>query len=309
MITPTIKQTLAEWNIPLQTSQPLRGGINSQVFLINQQWVLKQYSSLSRFNRETKAFKLFKGLNISQTPQLIQSSKNSLTSLLSYIDGQKIKIPNTNDIDQCIQFIIQINKLTPQNTTSATDACFSPSDIIMTIKKRLNNFQKHSTNATLHHFLNTKLTPVFKKIDPQLNTPKLAFEHWILSPSDIGFHNAIQQNQQLYFFDFEYFGLDDPAKFICDFLLHPGMSLDQNLRQHFYQSALNWFPKYPDLGFAIQQSWQLQAIKWCLIILNSFLKNPLNEKICLLQLAKAETLLNYIIQYQHLPYPEFAIYE
>ena len=39
----------------------------------------------------------------------------------------------------------------------------------------------------------------------------------ILSPSDFGLHNTISKKNKLYFFDFEYFGWDDPIKLICDF--------------------------------------------------------------------------------------------
>ena len=47
-----------------------------------------------------------------------------------------------------------------------------------------------------------------------------------LSPSDFGFHNTLRRpDGELAFLDFEYFGWDDPAKTITDFLLHPGMQL------------------------------------------------------------------------------------
>ena len=40
-----------------------------------------------------------------------------------------------------------------------------------------------------------------------------------LSPSDFGFHNAIRRaDGRLAFVDFEYFGWDDPAKLVADFL-------------------------------------------------------------------------------------------
>src|SRR6266480_4587472 len=56
----------------------------------------------------------------------------------------------------------------------------------------------------------------------------------ILSPSDFGFHNAIRRpDGTLAFVDFEYFGWDDPAKTIVDFLLHPGMSVADTLKRRF----------------------------------------------------------------------------
>ena len=53
-----------------------------------------------------------------------------------------------------------------------------------------------------------------------------------LSPSDFGFHNAIcDVNGVYHFVDFEYFGWDDPAKMICDFILHPGMDLPNKYKK------------------------------------------------------------------------------
>ena len=43
----------------------------------------------------------------------------------------------------------------------------------------------------------------------------------ILSPSDVGFHNMLQSSLIYYFIDFEYAGLDHPAKLFCDFILQP----------------------------------------------------------------------------------------
>ena len=42
-----------------------------------------------------------------------------------------------------------------------------------------------------------------------------------LVPSDFGFHNALRRpDGTLAFFDFEYFGWDDPVKLTADVLLH-----------------------------------------------------------------------------------------
>ena len=58
----------------------------------------------------------------------------------------------------------------------------------------------------------------------------------ILSPSDFGFHNSLKtKKDQIIFFDFEYFGKDDPVKLAADFLLHPGMTL--NLQQKKIQDS------------------------------------------------------------------------
>ena len=42
-----------------------------------------------------------------------------------------------------------------------------------------------------------------------------------ISPGDFGFHNVVKTVKGLCFLDFEFSGLDDPAKTLCDFILHP----------------------------------------------------------------------------------------
>ena len=66
--------------------------------------------------------------------------------------------------------------------------------------------------------------------------------HRTLSPSDFGFHNAIRRSDDvLIFIDFEYFGWDDPAKTISDFLLHPAMQLNEEHSQMFLSNCTNVF--------------------------------------------------------------------
>ncbi|MFX9699951.1 hypothetical protein ABTP10_19680, partial [Acinetobacter baumannii] len=68
-----------------------------------------------------------------------------------------------------------------------------------------------------------------------------------LSPSDFGFHNAVQRPEgQIVFVDFEYFGWDDPVKLTCDFMLHPGMDLPDDLAQRFRRGMARLFRAQAD---------------------------------------------------------------
>ena len=55
---------------------------------------------------------------------------------------------------------------------------------------------------------------------------KLKKKDLILSPSDFGFHNIVKKKQKLYFFDFEYSGVDDPVKLICDYICQPDYKIN-----------------------------------------------------------------------------------
>ena len=100
-----------------------------------------------------------------------------------------------------------------------------------------------------------------------------------LSPSDFGFHNALRRSDgTIVFLDFEYFGWDDPAKTISDFLLHPAQNLDPSLKDHFLKKMLNSFSKSPFLQERLSVFYPLYALKWCLILLNEFLVSELQRR-------------------------------
>ncbi|MFP6749711.1 MAG: hypothetical protein VCD66_19215 [Alphaproteobacteria bacterium] len=93
-----------------------------------------------------------------------------------------------------------------------------------------------------------------------------------LSPSDFGFHNAIRRSDgRLEFIEFEYFGWDDPVKLVADFLLHPGMGLDGELRRRFRCGAAAVFGGDHGFDARLRALFPLYALRWCLIVLNEFL--------------------------------------
>jgi hypothetical protein len=93
-----------------------------------------------------------------------------------------------------------------------------------------------------------------------------------LSPSDFGFHNAIRRpDGALAFVDFEYFGWDDPAKTVVDFLLHPGMTISQPLKQRFADRFVDAFAFVPELAARARLVYPMFGLKWCVILLNDFL--------------------------------------
>ena len=55
---------------------------------------------------------------------------------------------------------------------------------------------------------------------------KIAQNETIISPSDFGFHNMLI-GKKCSFLDFEYAGIDDAAKLICDFICQPDLQLNK----------------------------------------------------------------------------------
>jgi len=128
-----------------------------------------------------------------------------------------------------------------------------------------------------------------------------------LSPSDFGFHNALRRTDGIVFLDFEYFGWDDPAKMIADFLLHPAMELAQDLKRRFMAQVLTNFNDNHHLAVRVEIVYPLFGLKWCLILLNEFIPRELQrrgfaqgEEVCsderrARQLRQAKALLDHLM--------------
>src|SRR5439155_8394299 len=137
-----------------------------------------------------------------------------------------------------------------------------------------------------------------------------------LSHSDFGFHNGLRQpDGRIIFLDFEYFGWDDPAKMIADFLLHPAMDLSAQAKKNFACALFQRFADWPGLVPRVESVYPLFGLKWCLIFLNEFLPAPLARRqfaalataerstLQMQQLAKAQAMLTRIRgEYRSLSY-------
>ena len=137
-----------------------------------------------------------------------------------------------------------------------------------------------------------------------------------LSPSDFGFHNALRRtDSQIVFLDFEYFGWDDPAKMLSDFLLHPASGLNVTLKRRFADNIFARFKNSCDLSRRVEVVCPLFGLKWCLIFLNEFIPELLlrrgfvgepggeEAEVQAEQLEKARTMLGRISrEYRHFSY-------
>ncbi len=210
--------------------------------------------------------------------------------------GYALTCPNVNpdtvcesDIRTLCDFLIRLDGLKDKPGTEklppASEAYFTVPDVIRNIRKRLNLLTEVENSGReyipLAKFLKQTLVPLFNHIigrsrvwlaDNNMdgNRP-LSYAERTLSPSDFGFHNAIRLTDgSLVFLDFEYFGWDDPAKLIIDFVLHPAMTLRHSLKRQFAESMTSHFEHSGLLKSRIGILYPLFGIKWSLILLNEF---------------------------------------
>ena len=88
----------------------------------------------------------------------------------------------------------------------------------------------------------------------------------IISPSDVGIHNALMYKEKAYFIDFEYAGFDSIFKLIADTLLVPSQTIDKTI----ITFLMKGFSSLIDLDKSKKQLYltaKVYRFKWMLIML------------------------------------------
>jgi hypothetical protein len=127
-----------------------------------------------------------------------------------------------------------------------------------------------------------------------------------LSPSDFGFHNALQAaDGSIVFLDFEYAGWDDPARMAADFFAQIAVPVPPVHLDHFLAACLAPFPGAADLSLRARLLRPVYQVKWCCIALAVFLPTSLARRLFAdsraeighlkqAQLFKAQQILNLL---------------
>ena len=288
---------------PLSMSA-LGGGRNSQVFRLDMEdgraLALKAYfrhagDPRDRLGTEFRALTFLWEQGIRCVPQPLAFDTVAGLGLFEFIEGIQQKVPSDADVDAAWRFLVTLKTLSTvpsaQRLPNASEAHFSLQIVAEHIENRLarlTNVDLELAEASgLSQFLDSDLVPAWRGLldDCRQGCRRsgLSFEAPLpqaqrtLSPSDFGFHNALKRQEGMVFLDFEYFGWDDPAKMLADFLLHPGMELSLGHRQRFAAGLLDHM-ELEHLAQRTRLCFPLFGIKWCLILLNEFLKGPLDRR-------------------------------
>ena len=237
---------------------------------------------------------------------------------------------------QALDFLLALRALArrgdAQSVGPASEACFSIDAILDNVHTRLARLRALPTEApgvpALLRFLGDRFVPFAATLDDwsadaarAAGIPRGAdvdTADRTLSPSDFGFHNALRgASGRLVFVDFEYFGWDDPAKTLVDFLLHPGMNVTDDQKRAFASGLLAGFSDVARLPARARIVYPLFGLKWCLILLNEFVPEHLRRRsfasaaaesrtdLLGPQLSRAERLLDRLnAEYRHNSYFE-----
>ena len=327
-------------NRPVHSMMKIAGGRNSQVYRVTRAGLPESDDCVAKFytlNPNTGHSRLsaeFDGLNFLWSngeraiPRPLAADQPLNCAVYEYVEGVAIHSSTVreSDIEQGVAFLSRLKGMADapgcELIPSAAEACFSTSAIIENLRMRqdrLLNVQTSSVHLeALQSFLQAEFEPEFQRLvdcchsysdDNALRLNReLERGERTLSPSDFGFHNAVKKpDGRIVFLDFEYFGWDDPAKMISDFLLHPAMDLPPGLKQVFLTKMLTGFHEQPHFAARVKSVYPLFGLKWCLILLNEFVPEHItrrnfaqddqlnNADAQARQLSKAERLLKEVI--------------
>jgi Phosphotransferase enzyme family len=279
------------------TFQQLKGGRNSRVFRVDcadgEVVAVKAYFRSARDRRdrmgcEFRALQLLQREGLREVARPLAADKERHIAIYEFIEGTQLDYSEIKaaDIEQTIDFLACLKRIAADGVAGgfppASEACFSIAAIFENLTARFESLERTaSREPLLAHFLEEEVIPFRKTaeqwcrdfcrehgIDPE---SEISIDARALSPSDFGFHNTLRRRDgRLAFLDFEYFGWDDPAKTISDFLLHPGMELPLALKQQFFAGAISVFSASPKIEARVRAAYPLFGLKWTTILLNEF---------------------------------------
>ncbi len=312
--------------------EALGGGNNNRLYRVDcsdgKAYALKTYLRQAGDQRDRLGAE-FRGIDfvwrngIRVVPEAVAMDPDRACAMYAWVDGAQVAAPSTTDIDAVLDLIYELRRISRADEAltmyRASASCLSGAEVVTQIDQRLTLlFDVVGDYPDLSRFLEMELVPAYNSLleearrgyaqaELDFATP-LPRDRQTLSPSDFGFHNALRRDDgSLVFVDFEYFGWDDPAKMVSDFVLHAGMDLNLGLKRRFIKGALEVFGA--DRYFPMRLRWlyPLFGLCWSLILLNEFkdeswqrraFANGANNRPEVLnrQLAKARTKLQQVLE-------------
>jgi hypothetical protein len=269
------------------------GGRNNQVYRVDTEGgvplVLKHYFSdprdgRDRLSAEWSFLERAWQDGVRAIPQPLARDVGAQAALYGFVAGRKLAADELTPahIDAAVDFILAINARPHAGLPAASDACFSISDHLELVERRLLRLAALDVQAPhaaeAQRLVFTMLRPSWDGVRKRAVREALARgldlhrtlseAECCLSPSDFGFHNTLAADDgRLIFLDFEYAGRDDPAKLVVDFFCQPEVPVAP--------SYLDRFVARLALDGAAQARCRLlldvARIKWACILLNEFL--------------------------------------
>ena len=211
----------------------IKNNINSKSFKVNingGNYFIKLYANKENFTKDFLIYQLLKRHNLN-VPNLINYNLNEKKIIFKFLNGKKLKSFSKNNLSQIFRFLKNFQKIKRgyislkknKKNFYAKDNCIYLIDHYKNLNKRLRLIKKNFKNdKQVLNLIDKKVVSHFSKIKDlnYLLKKKISIKE-ILSPSDFGSHNMLRVKKKIFFFDFDYAGIDSPLKLKLDFLLNP----------------------------------------------------------------------------------------
>lgn len=266
------------------TATPLPGGANNRVYRVTDSTcpvLLKAYfrhpaDSRDRLGTEFAFSNFAWQRGIRNLPQPLAKDNQYALGIYEFIPGSQPSKATDKNVSQALAFFQALNqyKTHPdaEQLPNGSEASFSIAAHLGMVGRRVQRLLDAKIVPEAANLVQEKLLPTWQHIlmgiyRSNLNLDEeLPQEHRCISPSDFGFHNAIQRDDgSLVFIDFEYAGWDDPAKLVGDFFSQPQVPIPMEYYDQVVEAVA------PALRPRIDLLLPVYRLKWCCILLNDFL--------------------------------------
>lgn len=277
---------------PVDSAERVGSGRNSRVYRVRcgaAEYAAKFYfgptaDGRDRLEVEFSALQFLWQRGLRCIPEPLRANREGHVAVYAYVGGEAIRSESvsTEDLAQLLGFVNALHGIErgpeARALPSAAEAFFTVDGVIRNVQSRLErlaaNAEEGRAYDALREFLREAFAPALDRFAAGAEAygdEELDWRYRTLSPSDLGFHNALRTGDgRVTFLDFEYFGWDDPAKTLCDAELHPQMQLTVEQKIWIakgFQSTFGDDPKWHD---RVGVLYPLFALKWCMITLNEF---------------------------------------
>jgi Phosphotransferase enzyme family len=298
----------------ITSADPVTGGRNADVWKVrcpSGVFALKRYPQSDggvRRGTECAALDFMASQGVRNIPRVHAVGADPDVVLLTWLDGTAVEPIEPSHIADCVGFVRELQRLSRSRAAGALplakEACLSGIEIVRQIEERMHRFeQTERPDEVVVTLLTDEIRPCLAAAREPAKAwqEDLPIQYRTLSPSDFGCHNAVRgPDGSLDFLDFEYFGWDDPVKLVADFVLHPGMSLSEDLSREFINLVCPIFSDDDAFMDRLRAHLPLYRVRWSLIVLNPLIapataKKPSRserDKIVRECLMKSRRLLN-----------------
>ncbi len=277
---------------------PIQGGNNNRVYRVETEgksYCLKQFFTheddpRDRLKHEFRFLEFCKTQNVSHVPLLIASDKKLSIILMTWVEGR-----TANEDDVTPKNMMKIGEILEKMNTkglkegvlpTASEACFSLIKHLKSVDRRVIALEDIDGRDEIAQeavdFVVDELEPCYEKLRERFLAEcaevgldinlEIKWDVRVASPSDFGFHNVIVGgDDELHLVDFEYAGVDDAAKLICDFLLQVKLPVPADAKGILLDvfEDLGW--DRLSLNERVRVLLPLYRMKWVCMMLNEFL--------------------------------------